>query len=109
MKSVDKTKQFGASHINREMFQDCFEYPINMDNVSDEQMETIANYVENAVRKVYGTEIADRMFGIWVCDEPTDEQMDLIATDYREAWAFYWKMLGSTAINAGGVVASTEI
>lgn len=109
MKSVDKTKQFGVSHINREMFDDCFEQPINMDNVSDDQMEAIANYVENAVRTVYGKEVADKMFGIWVCDEPTDEQMELIATEYRDAWAFYWEMLRSTAINAGGVVASAEL
>ena len=103
MKSADMTKQFGVSHINREMFEDCFENPINMDNVSDEQMETIANYVENAVRTVYGDEIADNIFGIWACDEPTDEQMELIATDYRDAWLFFWEILGSTAINAGGV------
>ena len=43
------------------------------------------------------------MFDIWVCDEPTDEQMDLIATDYQDAWRFYWEILRSTAINAGGV------
>lgn len=103
MKSVDMTKKFGASQINREMFEDCFEYPINMDNVSDEQMETIANYVENAVRTVYGNEIAEKMFDIWACVEPTDEQMELIATDYRDAWLFYLEILGSTAKNAGGV------
>lgn len=103
MKSVDMTKKFGASQINREMFEDCFEKPICMDNVSDEQMETIANYVENAVRTVYGKDVADKMFDIWICDEPTDEEMELIATTYQDAWKFYWEILSSTAINAGGV------
>lgn len=33
------TKNFGASGINREMFNDCFDSPIDMTNVSDEDMQ----------------------------------------------------------------------
>ena len=44
-------KRFGASGINREMFEDCFEQPIDMENVSDSEMQKLADEVESIVRE----------------------------------------------------------
>ena len=101
-------KRFGASDINREMFGDCFEQPIDMRNVSDEAMYKLSEKVESIVREKY-PEMADKMFAVWRKDEPTDEECDDIATYHSgEMWEDYWNTLEECAIQAGGVVCESD-
>ena len=46
-------KRFGASGINREMFNDCFDEPIDMSNVSDDMMHKLAEHVEGCIREMF--------------------------------------------------------
>ena len=91
------TQTFGASGINREMFEDCFEQPINMENVSDSEMENLADEVESIVREKYPDE-ADTLFRLWKKEELTDEEIDYLATNIKETWDFYWDILFRLAI-----------
>ena len=91
------TQTFGASGINREMFEDCFEQPINMENVSDSEMEKLADEVESIVREKYPDE-ADTLFRLWKKEELTDEEIDYLATNIKETWDFYWDILFRLAI-----------
>mgnify|MGYP006976632391 CR=1 FL=1 len=108
MENLHMTQQFGASGINREMFEDCFEQPIDMRNVSDEAMYKLSEKVESIVREKY-PEMADKMFAVWRKDEPTDEECDDIATYHSgEMWKDYWAALEECAIQAGGVVCESD-
>jgi hypothetical protein len=108
MENLHMTQQFGASGINREMFEDCFEQPIDMRNVSDEAMYKLSEKVESIVREKY-PEMADKMFAVWRKDEPTDEECDDIATYHSgEMWKDYWDALEECAIQAGGVVCESD-
>ena len=91
------TKRFGVSGINREMFEDCFEKPTNMENVSDSNMQKLADEVESIVRKKY-PEVADKMFEIWKKEEFTDDEIDYLAINIKETWDFYWDTLFRLAI-----------
>ena len=88
------TKEFGASGINREMFEDCFEQPINMKNVSDSDMQKIADECENIVREKY-PDVADKMFELWTKENITDEEIDYLAVNVNTngAWDLYWDTL----------------
>lgn len=94
------TKNFGASGINREMFNDCFDSPIDMTNVSDEDMQKLADEVENHLRNIYPD--VDEMFKLWTKDEFTDKDSILISKNYGEAWEDYWDILGSHAKSIAG-------
>ena len=61
-------KRFGASGINRDMFTDCFEGVINMENVSDEAMQKLADDVESVIRQQF-PDVTDKMFELWQKDE----------------------------------------
>ncbi len=98
-------KEFGLSNINREMFLDCFHYPIIMDEVSDEMMQKLADEVESTVRKKY-PDVTDEMFRIWVKDEIPDEEIDRISVDFQDAWRFYWSTLYDLSIKFGGKIES---
>lgn len=104
---ITTTETYGKSCINREMFDDCFESPIDMSGVSNEDMERIASTVEETVRKNY-PKIADEMFRIWIKDTQTDDDIDFLAIDCHEAWEFYWEALKATAIQYGGVLSEEE-
>lgn len=97
MENLHMTQQFGASGINREMFEDCFEQPINMENVSDSEMQNLADEVENIVRKKY-PDVADTLFRLWKKEVLTDEEIDYLAINIKEAWDFYWDILFRLAI-----------
>ena len=61
----------------REMFEDCFEQPINLENVSDSEMQKLSDEVESIVREKYPDE-ADTLFRLAikvVWDAPTIEQV----------------------------------
>lgn len=103
MTDLHMTQTFGASHINREMFNDCFDEPIDMSNVSDDMMYKLAEYVENAIREKY-PEVADEMFRIWTADSPTEDELDYVAINCTDAWKEYWDLLGKFAITYGGKV-----
>ena len=90
-------KRFGASGINREMFEDCFEQPINLENVSDSEMQKLADEVESIVREKY-PDVADTMFRLWKKEELTDEEIDYLAINIKETWDFYWDTLFRLAI-----------
>jgi hypothetical protein len=90
-------KRFGASGINREMFEDCFEQPINMENVSDSEMQKMADEVESIVREKY-PDVADTLFKLWSKEVLTDEEIDYLAVNIKETWDFYWDTLFRLAI-----------
>lgn len=94
------TKNFGASGINREMFNDCFDSPIDMTNVSDEDMQKLADEVENHLRNIYPD--VDEMFKLWTKDEFTDKDSILISKNYGEDWEDYWDILESHAKSIAG-------
>jgi hypothetical protein len=97
-------KRFGASGINREMFEDCFEQPIDMENVSDSEMQKLADEVESIVREKY-PEVADEMFRIWTKEDmATEEEIDYVAINCNDAWKEYWDTLGRLALEAGGIM-----
>ena len=91
------TQQFGASGINREMFEDCFEQPIDMENVSDSEMQKLADEVESIVREKY-PDVADTLFKLWSKEVLTDEEYDYLAFHIKKTWDFYWDTLFRLAI-----------
>ena len=101
------TKKFGASSINREMFNDCFDNAIDMSNVSDEFMQDLADTTEDYLRKKYGSD-ADKMFSIWSDDYLTDDNSIIIATEYKNIWDEYWSVLEDLAPKYGGVVSNNS-
>ena len=103
------TQTFGASGINREMFNDCFDEPIDMSNVSDDMMQELADDVEAYMRNRFPEDEVDDMFKIWVNDDPTDDELDTLAVTYKEAWDTYWDILGKFAITAGGKVTACDL
>lgn len=90
-------KRFGASGINREMFEDCFEQPVNMENVSDSEMQKLADEAESILKEKY-PEVADEMFRIWASENPTEKELDFVAINCSEAWNAYWDILFRLAI-----------
>lgn len=97
-------KRFGASGINRDMFTDCFEGVINMENVSDEAMQKLADDVESVVRQQF-PDVADKMFELWQKDDLTDDEYDKMAVgEYKAAFDTYWEQLASFAIKTGGEI-----
>jgi hypothetical protein len=91
-------KRFGASGINREMFEDCFEKPINMENVSDSEMQNLADEVESIVREKY-PDIVNEMFRIWTKEDmATEDEIDYLAIKCCDAWQEYWDTLFRLAI-----------
>lgn len=97
-------KRFGASGINRDMFTDCFEGVINMENVSDEAMQKLADDVESVVRQQF-PDVADKMFELWQKDDLTDDEYDKMAVgEYKAAFDTYWEQLASFAIKMGGEI-----
>lgn len=85
-------KKFGASGINRDMFLDCFEKPIHLEKVSDEDMQTLADDVESRVRMAFPND-ADDLFRLWAKDNLTDKEYDTVAVKYNAAWNLYWDLL----------------
>jgi hypothetical protein len=71
-----------------------------MTNVSDEDMQKLADEVENHLRNIYPD--VDEMFNIWIKDEFTDEDSILISKNHKESWEDYWNMLESHAISIAG-------
>ena len=90
-------KRFGASGINREMFKDCFEQPINMENTSDSEMQKLADEVESIVREKY-PDVAGTLFKLWSKEVLTDEEFDYLTFHIKKTWDFYWDTLFRLAI-----------
>ena len=86
-------KRFGASGINREIM---FE-PINLENVSDSDMQKLADEVESIVREKY-PDVADTLFKLMSKEGLTDEEIDYLAVNIKETWDFYWDTLFRLAI-----------
>lgn len=107
MENEVMTKKFGASSINREMFNDCFNPAIDMSNVSDEFMQDLADTTEDYLRKKYGSD-ADKMFSIWSDDYLTDDNSIIIATEYKNIWEEYWNVLEELAPKFGGVLSNNN-
>ena len=100
--NMDMYKRFGASGINRDMFTDCFEGVINMENVSDEAMQKLADDVESVVRQQF-PDVADKMFELWQKDDLTDDEYDMMAVgEYKAAFDTYWAELGKISITTDG-------
>ena len=85
-------KRFGASGINREMFE-----PINLENVSDSDMQNLADEVESIVREKY-PDVADTLFKLMSKEGLTDEEIDYLAINIKETWDFYLDTLFRLAI-----------
>ena len=107
MENEVMTKKFGASSINSEMFNDCFDNAIDMSNVSDEFMQDLADTTEDYLRKKYGSD-ADKMFELWSDDDFADENSIIIATEYKSIWEEYWDVLEELAPKFGGKVSNNS-
>jgi hypothetical protein len=107
MENEVMTKKFGASSINREMFNDCFDNAIDMSNVSDEFMQDLADTTEDYLRKKYGSD-ADKMFELWSDDDFADDNSIIIATEYKNIWDEYWSVLEDLAPKFGGVLSNNN-
>lgn len=96
------TKRFGASGINRDMFTDCFDEVIRMDNVSDDAMQKLAEDIESAVRQQF-PDVADKMFELWQNDDLTDDEYDMMAVgEHKAAFDFFWAELGNVTVTEDG-------
>lgn len=104
MNNADFYKKFGESGITRLMFLYSFKYPIDMDYVSDSNMEILATSVENYIRCKYSKE-ADILFAIW-----SDSYNKILYSDMynQEAWSEYLLLLEKTAIGMGGIVLAND-
>lgn len=96
-------KRFGASGINREMFEDCFEQPINMKNVSDSEMQNLADEAERTLVEVCG-EKGEILIQLWGKEELTEEEESILAIECSDAWETFWDILYNLALAKGGVV-----
>ena len=96
--------RFGASGINREMFVDCLGGVFNMENVSDSNMQKLADAVEDAVRQQHGDE-ADDFFELWTKDDLTDDEYDIMAVGkYSGAYETYWDVMEKLAGKIEGAI-----
>ena len=94
-------KEFGKSDITRRLFEGL-PCPICTTNLTDEQMEELANFVENEVRAEF-PEVADRMFEIWCREERTEEENDFLNNDECDrANELWWKLIEEYAVGQLG-------
>lgn len=91
-------KRFGESGINREMFKGYFNQPINMENVSDSEMQKLADEAESIVREKY-PDVVDEMFRIWTKkDMVTKDEIDYLSIKCCDACREYFDTLFRLAI-----------
>lgn len=109
MKSDVMDKPFGKSEITRRLFEGL-PCPICTTDITDSQMQELANYVESEVRAEY-PDVADRMFEIWSIDidERTYEDTVFISEECDEATALWWELLEEYAISDLGAKYYAEL
>ena len=100
METMNKT--FGKSQINRMLFE-SLPCPICTDNITDEQMQELAEFVEREVRNEY-PELADKMFALWAKEEKTDEEYDFLYEDCDRASELWWKLIEDYIVGELGAV-----
>lgn len=94
------TKKFGASGIKRNMLADYFFGDmVVIEEVTDEVMQTLADSLENHIRKMYPD--ADEMFALWSKDIFTDDDILEANAKYSESWKTYWDLFGDFVIASG--------
>lgn len=94
-------KEFGKSEITRRLFEEL-PCPICTTNLTDEQMEELANFVENEVRAEY-PEVADRMFELWQKEERTEEEIDFLSkNECDKANGLWWELIEEYAVGQLG-------
>ena len=95
-------KEFGKSEITRRLFEEL-PCPICTTDLTDEQMEELANFVENEVRAEF-PEVADRMFELCTKEEVlTDDELDFLnSRECEKANELWWKILEDYAVGTLG-------
>lgn len=109
MKSEVMDKPFGKSEITRRLFEGL-PCPICTTGLSDDQMQELADAVENEVKAEY-PDVADRMFEIWRknIDDRTYEEVVFLSEDCYGATELWWELLEEYAIGELGAKYYAEL
>jgi hypothetical protein len=97
---IDMNKPFGMTAITRQDLEDM-PCPIMASELTDEQMQELANIVEMEVRDRY-PEVADKMFELWKKEDRTDEEQDFLDFECDRAEEFWWDMVEEVAVKELG-------
>lgn len=102
---IDMNKAFGLTAITRQDLEDM-PCPIMASELTDEQMQDLADYVESDVKREF-PDVADEMFRLWgksINGEVfTDEERDfLITNDCEKANAYWWSAIEEYAVKELG-------
>lgn len=100
MKSEDMNKSFGDSNINRQLLEDM-PCAICTKNITDDEMEELADYVEETLRQEY-PDIADEMFRLWEKGDYTDEEYDYLYDECDKVNARWFQLIEEYAIHELG-------
>ena len=104
MKNADLHKKFGATNITRFMFEYTFGDPIEMDYVSDEGMEILAEAVESYIKLKY-PDVADELFAVCANrDSGVKPEYSEPNETLKEAWDEYVLVMTKMAAAMGGIV-----
>jgi hypothetical protein len=97
---IDMNKPFGISAITRQDLEDM-PCPIMASELTDEQMQELADSVEAEVRDRY-PEVADKMFELWNKETRTDEEQDFLDFECDRAEELWWDMVEEIAVKELG-------
>ena len=97
---IDMNKPFGLTAITRQDLEDM-PCPIMASELTDEQMQELADSVEAEVRDRY-PEVADKMFELWNKEDRTDEEQDFLDFECDRAEEFWWDMVEEIAVKELG-------
>jgi hypothetical protein len=98
---IDMNKPFGMTAITRQDLEDM-PCPIMASELTDEQMQELANLVEMEVRDRY-PEVADKMFELWKKEDRTDEEQDFLDFECDQAEELWWDMVEEIAVGEIGM------
>jgi ribosome assembly protein YihI (activator of Der GTPase) len=99
---IDMNKPFGMTAITRQDLEDM-PCPIMASELTDEQMQELANIVEMEVRDRY-PEVADKMFELWKKEEElTDEEQDFLDFECDRVEELWWDLVEKVAVGEIGM------
>lgn len=101
---IDMNKAFGQTAITRQDLEDM-PCPIMASEITDEEMEMLADYVEFDVRNEF-PDVADKMFRLWRKsingEEYTQDERTFLNTECDKANAYWWSAIEDYAVNELG-------
>ena len=91
---------FGESEITRQIFADM-PYPICVKNLSDTQMQALAQLVEGTLKDKYPHK-AEKMFTLWRYGVDDDGELEFLENECVDVEAEWWELLEWYATNCFG-------